>query len=50
VENRNDSARQGCTPYSRHANGAGASPIFKCLPRSRLDQCVNPCLRGGGRG
>jgi hypothetical protein len=49
VENRNDSARHGCTPYSRQARATVASPIFKCLPNSRLDQCVTPYLRGGGR-
>jgi hypothetical protein len=49
VENRNDSARHGATPYSRHARATVASPIFKCLPNSRLDQCVTPYRRGGGR-
>jgi hypothetical protein len=46
VENRNDSARHGATPYSRHARATVASPIFKCLPNSRLDQCVTPYRRG----
>ena len=47
VENRNDSARHGCTPYSRHARATVASPMPRWRASSRLDQCVTPYFFGG---
>ena len=48
MENRNDSARQGWTRYSRHARATVASPIPRCAASSRDDQCVTAYFFGGG--
>ena len=48
VENRNDSARHGCTRYSRHALATVASEIPRCRANRRVDQCVTASLFGGG--
>ena len=48
VENRNDSARHGLTPYARHARATCVLLIFSWPASSRLDQCVTPYFFGGG--
>src|SRR5215207_9779300 len=48
VENLNVSTRQGCRPHFFHVVETVKSLIPRCLPSSRLDQCVTPSASGGG--
>ena len=48
VENLNDLARHGCTPYSRQPWRLRGSEIPRWRASSRDDQCVTPYFFGGG--
>lgn len=48
MENRNDSARQSCTPWARQARATVAGLTFNRVASSRDDQCVTPGRFGGG--
>ena len=45
----NEADRQGWIPASRQITATVASPMPRCLPNSRVDQCVTPYFFGGGR-
>jgi len=45
----NEADRQGWIPASRQITATVASPMPRCLPNSRVDQCVTPYFFGDRR-